>query len=181
MRRRVKVISGGQIGADMAALRAAKSCGLPTGGVAPAELVLKHNLGFYGVTVFPPSSRPMPLAERLVKRSMHNVDTSQATIAFRFGPSVGTDKTIGYATSKQWRSAVVESPGGNFEMATKYKPVFVVVNMDNAERCADEIVNFIKKINVWVINVCGPREWPVIENYEKRVEEVLKLAFSSCV
>lgn len=181
MRRRVKIISGGQTGADIAALRAAHSQQIPTGGFAPAELIHKHRLGIYGVTVFPPTNSLMSFTERLIKRSMHNVDTSQATIAFRFGPSIGTDKTIGYATSKRWRPAAIEPSGVNFAMHTMYKPVFVVVDISNPEKCADEIVDFIKKSKVQVINICGPREWPAIQNYEKRVEEVLTLAFSMFV
>jgi hypothetical protein len=34
-----KVISGGQTGVDQAALRAAKACGIPTGGWAPIDLL----------------------------------------------------------------------------------------------------------------------------------------------
>jgi len=43
----------------------------------------------------------MSYAQVYVMRSMRNVDDSDATIAFRLEPSIGTDKTLGYCLTKK--------------------------------------------------------------------------------
>lgn len=180
MRRTLKIISGGQTGADMAALRAASKLGIPTGGVAPAELISKLKLGEYGITPFVYPGRTASLKERLVGRSMRNVDTAEAVIAFRPGPSTGTDKTIAYAISHRWRDFVPPKMDKNFTPSTSYKPTYLITDMSSPDDCADGIVCFIKKTKARVINVCGPREFPGVQDYEQRVEAILRIAFSAC-
>lgn len=180
MRRTLKIISGGQTGADIAALRAASKLGIPTGGVAPSELISKHKLGEYGITPFVYPGRNASLTERLVGRSMKNVDMAEAVVAFRPGPSVGTDKTIAYATSHRWKDFVMPKMDKNFTISTSYKPTYLIIDMHDPDGCADGIVSFIKKTKARVINVCGPREFKDVPDYEQRVEAILRIAFSAC-
>lgn len=58
-----KVISGGQTGADQAGLKAAKKCGIPTGGFIPPRFVTSNGpspwLGEeYGLVEIEPGSFP---------------------------------------------------------------------------------------------------------------------------
>jgi hypothetical protein len=180
MRRRAKIISGGQTGADIAALRAAASLGLATGGFAPAKLISDFKLGQYGVVPFVIPGRSASLAQLLVGRSMKNVDVCDAVIAFRPCPSTGTDRTIAYALSRKWRDFVPPKMDKNFAPSTAYKPVFLVTHMDDADACADGIAAFIKQKKATTVNVCGPRACRDVPDYEQRVEAILRIAFAAC-
>ncbi len=180
MRRRVKIISGGQTGADIAALRAASKLGLPTGGYSTPTLIKNFNLGQYGVVPFAISGRAVSHAELLVGRSKKNVDVCDAVVAFRPGPSTGTDRTIAYALSKRWKEFVPPKMDKNFTLSTSYKPVFLVTHLNDVDVCADGIAEFIKTTKATTVNVCGPREFPSIPDYEQRVETILRIAFAAC-
>lgn len=89
MNRIVKVISGGQTGVDQAGLRAAKACGLETGGTAPRGfrtddgpapwLAADYGLSEHASAEYPP-------------RTADNVMSADATILFG-APSPGTNLT----------------------------------------------------------------------------------------
>lgn len=78
----LKVISGGQVGADIAGLRAAEICGLPTGGWMPKGFRTQtgpldpYLVGKYGLAEMP--SRGYP------QRTMQNVIASDATIRLAY-------------------------------------------------------------------------------------------------
>ena len=172
----LKIISGGQTGADQAALFAARKCGLATGGWAPKDYLTLSGpapwLAEYGLVEMSSSN--------YVARSITNVQNSDATLAFRkqiivpslspsdFAPphtSSGTDKTIGYALTKKWVNVDLATP-------TTYKPVCIVSDVHSVEQ-QQKVVEFIRFYNVKVLNVCGHREtdmvrkeWTlVIENF----------------
>src|SRR3989338_2032377 len=116
-----KIISGGQTGADRAALRAAKALGFATGGMAPPNY--RTSAGYdralateYGLSQF--VGKSVSAAAGYIARSRHNVDAADATLAFRVRSSVGTDKTIGYCQTGEW--AVCK------EVPALYKPVLVI-------------------------------------------------------
>ena len=82
MPRKLKVISGGQIGVDIAALRAAKRAGLETGGLMPIGFIAQDGLHpeyreLYGIKEYPGG---------YASRTWGNVDASDATlrIAYRW-------------------------------------------------------------------------------------------------
>jgi hypothetical protein len=174
-----KVISGGQSGADMAALEAAKACGLLTGGVAPEQYITangkKPELGTeFGLRELIRAKES--LAQMYVRRSQLNVDESEATVAFRLQPSVGTDKTIGYCQSGKW----AKPDGGKFAKKP-HRPHLVVrdVSAANAEATAREIVEFVRLHKVAVLNVAGHRDDVTagVAQFQAAVFSILKRAF----
>ena len=135
----VKVISGGNTGADLAGLRAAKALGLETGGTSlpenttSTEINRRHfaELAALGL-VTPPLTTSF--SQACVLRSMKNVDDSGATVAFRTRASAGTDKTIGYAMMKEWQVRPLKNTD-HFEvfdaahMYGVYRPIIVIHEM----------------------------------------------------
>ena len=92
----MKVISGAQIGADIAGLRAAKRCDIETGGWVPAEGRIKGGflpedaLIYYGLQ--PTNSPGYPM------RTLNNVLDSQGTIRLAYNfESPGERLTLKYA------------------------------------------------------------------------------------
>lgn len=156
-----KIISGGQIGADQEALRAAFYLGIVTGGWAPKsfmtssgpmiDLKTKYNLKEIRESV------QLPLG--YIIRSQRNVDDSDATVAFKdFSiEGTGTDKTIGYCMTGKWKTC-------DFDFVGKpYKPIMVISIDDIIEKNSDfkkQLVLFARFIidnDVKILNVCGNR------------------------
>jgi hypothetical protein len=170
------VISGGQTGADIAALKAAKLCGLETGGVAPADYITadgaKPELGTeFGLKQLMRAKES--LSEMYVKRSKLNVEQGDVTISFRLQPSVGTDKTIGYCRDKNWAVARGKVP-------TKvYRPCLVINDVADEEKAGELVAEFLKKHAVLTVNVCGHRDDVTagITQFEDRVFRILVIAF----
>jgi hypothetical protein len=85
-----KVISGGQSGADLAGLMAARKLGLKTRGTAAPNFSTSEGargsvLKSFGLCAVPSKGS---LAEGYCRRSMINVDDSDATVAFRVKPKL---------------------------------------------------------------------------------------------
>ena len=107
MRTLTKIISGGQTGADIAGLKAAKRLGLATGGTAPPHFGTSKGsqeglLKSFGLNAIPLTTS---WESAYCSRSMLNVDNADATVAFRVKASPGTDKTIGYCVTKRWQNS----------------------------------------------------------------------------
>ena len=152
------IISGGQTGADMGALMAAKYLKLHTGGIAPVGFLTEAgpNLDLdkvYGLIELDTNGKKISRASMYTRRSILNVDNSDGTIAFRFRSSIGTDKTIGYCINKIWRYPKnIEHGIAN----TNYKPLLIIKDMrpDN-----DELIkSWLTQNNIVILNVCGHRE-----------------------
>lgn len=164
--RLVKVISGGQTGADRAGLEAAKILGIVTGGVAPkgwkTENGSDESLKEYGLQE---GSNGYP------QRTKKNVDIADATIVFRLHSGVGTDKTIGYAQTHTWCSRKESNDKG-------YRPVLVVTSLEDTN--ANKIVEFLQRNNVKVVNIAGHRESTSgVPNFSSRVRDILVTAFAA--
>lgn len=133
----IKVISGGQTGADQGGLEAARLLGLPTGGWAPAgyrtedgpQYSLQH---LYGLV-------EMPRAGYL-ERTIANARMSDATIIFGVH-SVGSRAT---------------------EKACNGKPYIWVFSSQPWERHADNyletVVLFLRQVHPSILNIAGNRE-----------------------
>ena len=173
----VKLISGGQSGADIAGLRAGRRLQLETGGFAPQGYRTARgadlSLASYGLIQLTGGD----FRSQYPRRSMMNVDAADATIAIRLGGSVGTDKSIGYALTKKWHSvstAVANDPRPpTSEPPTKYRPVLVVHSLDSEASVVMAIMVFVQRHRVRVLNVCGHREWPALHNFEGIIEDVI--------
>lgn len=163
----LKVISGGQTGADMAGLHAAKRAGLETGGTAP------YRIDGYGLTVL---TIPQNIKARYIKRSQLNVDAADATVAFRTKASAGTDKTIGYCIIGKWSSASAPPVGVSFwEPASVHKPVLVIIEMNQKSKTG--LLSFLADHRVRTLNVAGHRDNG--NGWEAAVETFLVDAFDN--
>lgn len=163
-----KVISGGQIGADMAALEAAYELGIPTGGVAPygytnikgvnMELKTKYGLEENGIGG--------TVAMQYARRSMLNVDAADATIAFQTESSTGTDRSVNYCRTGTWSEKV--------GCGMKHSPVHVISNLDPTnEKTMRDALDFLKQHNVKILNVCGSRNSKKFKDWHNRVKNFL--------
>lgn len=72
-----KVISGGQVGADIAALRAARHLGIPTGGWAPRGYKCKYGTNMELKALYGLEEHP---SDRYPPRTYENVKMADATL-----------------------------------------------------------------------------------------------------
>lgn len=130
-----KVISGGQTGADQAGLKAAKACGLETGGWLPNGCItLEGNcpelLAEYGMKEHPMSGYPA--------RTEANVKDSDGTIRFaKHFSSAGEKCTL---RAIRW-----------------FNRPYLDVHVDSLPPVA-EVVGWIKTNNIQVLNIAGNSE-----------------------
>jgi Circularly permutated YpsA SLOG family len=127
-----RIISGGQTGADQAALRAARAAGIPTGGFASLGWETEAGpapwLADWGLVECPEPGYPA--------RTIANVRESDATLWFGSTDSPGGRLTLG-TVRKHSKTSLVITPG--------VKP--------------SEVVGFLQR-NPWirVLNIAGNRE-----------------------
>ncbi|MFY2826060.1 putative molybdenum carrier protein [Ruegeria sp. MALMAid1280] len=130
----MKIVSGGQTGADMAALEFARHNGLDHGGWVPkgrtneAGRIPEHFTGLAETD-----------SEKVVERTRCNVASSDATLIFVDGStSPGTQQTIAFA----------EEAG---------KPHLVVDVRDGTATCARKVREWLQSTPATVLNIAGPR------------------------
>lgn len=172
----IKIISGGQTGADSAGLQAAKELNISTGGYAATnyqtEVGCHPILGSeYGLIPVKSKSNKS-VAYNYVQRSIKNVDLANATIAFRLHASVGTDKTIGYCQTGKWQTG---------EPKTKldgHRPVLVVTDLSLRAQTLNVIMirDFITNGSYATINICGHRASSTYKGYTEDIIKLLKMA-----
>jgi len=134
VKRELKIISGGQTGADRAALDAALDRGVPCGGWCPADRLAED-----GVIPAHYPVQPLPDGCGYDERTRRNVAESDATVIFCFGEPVGGSETT--------RQACVE-------MA---KPLLVIDADGDPPSAARAVEEFIDRHSVRTLNVAGPR------------------------
>ena len=135
----MKIISGGQTGVDRAALDAALSLGVPTGGWCP-----EGRLDECGI--IPPH---YPLQELpgggYMERTARNVSDADGTAIFHPGSlQGGTKATADFCTEKRKPCLAID--------ATAVSPA----------EAAEQLREFVQTNRVEVLNVAGPRssQWP---------------------
>lgn len=164
-----KIISGGQCGADIGALRAGLQLGLETGGTAPPGYQTSNgrNNELYSIYHLQELSQigVRSIADGYVKRSMKNVDNSDGTIAFRTHSSPGTDNTITYSTTHMWKKPSKNITEG--DQHTSYKPTLVITNLNNDANKL--IIEWLQKHKIKILNVCGHRD----HEFEQQVYDIL--------
>lgn len=142
-----KIISGGQTGADRAALDAGMECRFSIDGSCPEGRMAEDG----------PIDIRYPLNEikgGYLERTQKNVMDSDATVVFyASSPEGGTEQTLLYCIKK-------EKP---------YK--LIDIDLVNIDVASDKVVSFIHHHKVRVLNVAGPRmsDCPGIYAYVKRV------------
>jgi hypothetical protein len=154
------IVSGGQTGADIAGLIAAKSLGIQTGGWAPKGYRTENgdnpDLGeMYGLKEDESDQYP--------PRTMKNIDDSDGTICFLFRHSSGTEHTIGYCHTKTWCIRKTSKMDG-------YRPVLVVSKI--TEKTVEDIRSFIFENNIRVLNIAGHRE-STFRGIQNKVVDIL--------
>ena len=168
-----KIISGGQTGADTAALRSAKDNSFKTGGTAPPGFLtsvgkrpyLKTTYGLKEMKIIG-SKKSNPYY--YCQRSITNIKESDGTLAFRFKKSVGTDKTVGYCYTGKW----VDKYDKNDE--TFYKPVLVVDSFNTKSK--HKIIKFLDDHKIKTLNVCGHRDYIYMnQSFEKCVKDFMDI------
>ena len=189
-----KIISGGQTGADRAALEAALEFGFNTGGWAPPNFATCNGRDPLLGTKFHLSEIPFEGARlhvAYVIRSRKNVDDSDATVAFRFRPGNGTDKTIGYCITKSWKIAPLPEPP--LPIVSRHRPVLIIADSVHSSLGlthlsnpppswivdAQRLKNFILEFNVKTLNICGHRQDASDPGWQLRVTNFLRFFFTS--
>jgi ASC-1-like (ASCH) protein len=145
-----RIISGAQTGADQGALEAARDdLGIETGGHMTSDHMTKDGPRpdfekTYGMQTTKSTKYP--------PRSKKNIDSADASIAFRLKPSLGTDKSIGYARTGIWQKVLSASKDDG------HSPVLVLNNAENTRRNRKKIRDFIDRNEPRVLNIIGNSE-----------------------
>ncbi len=170
-----KIISGGQTGADLAGLLAAKKLGLQTGGTsAPLystsngrEAALLKSFGLVDIAL------KGSWQQAYCDRTMKNVIDANATVVFRVKASSGTDKTIGYAVKGKWQTVSFSTAGSVYEFpaSTSFRPVFVVLKLN--QEAGEALVRFLEKHKVKVLNIAGHRAGSDLPGWQENIESFL--------
>jgi len=171
-----KLISGGQTGADRAALEVAYETGITTGGWAPKDFLttrgkdptLGSKFKLQELLVDKKGKSFTSSSQMYVARSMKNVDDSDATIAFRVIPSKGTDGTIGYCMTKKWEMTQC--------LESLYKPCLVISDFKDIDTNVRRIKEFLLVNRVNTLNVAGHRD-EVVESYSENIKSLLTKVF----
>jgi hypothetical protein len=139
----IKVISGGQTGADMGGLQGAKALGLPTGGTAAAGWMTENgsnpNLQKYGLVE---GEKGNTAKETFNKRTVENIRNADGTAIF----------------------GNVNSPGSRFTVQAARdigKPVLHVpldIALNNRPIAAQQLRDFVEQNNIQILNIAGNRE-----------------------
>ncbi|HEX3601511.1 MAG TPA: putative molybdenum carrier protein [Lacipirellulaceae bacterium] len=149
---RITIISGGQTGADRAALDFAIERGLPHGGWCP-----RGRLAEDGPIPARYELRETP-SRKYAQRTEWNIRDSDATlvISIAVDPQGGTGLTI--------------------ELARRLGKPLLHVSQENAAASAAQIRTFLRENHVQLLNVAGPRasQEPEIDAF---VIEILQAAF----
>ncbi len=150
----MKIISGGQTGADRAALDAALELGFEYGGSVP-----KGRLAEDG----PVDLERYPCMTELTKgkylaRTRKNVVDSDATLVFTMGrPTGGTKRTV--------------------EFARKYGRRYLLIDLEKMSKGAavEEIKEWLVRIKPGILNVAGPKESTSPGMYSNVLQILLKV------
>jgi hypothetical protein len=129
-----KIISGGQTGADRAALNVAIELGIPHGGWCPRRRLAEDGVidGRYQLMETPGADS--------AQRTEWNARDSDGTVIFSIG-----DKLSGGSARTE-------------EFALNYhKPCLHLSRESNAEKAAEKLVEFVRGNRIAILNVAGPR------------------------
>lgn len=151
----MKIISGGQTGADQIALQIAKKCGLETGGTAPKDYLTESGSNFelktkYGLTESKYKSYP--------PRTKQNIKDSNATLIFKH-PSVDTNGT-----------------NLTVKLCKEMNKPYLIIDTDDYDM--DTITEFV--LDKQVLNIAGHRASKTkFLNYNDNIKIILKELFNS--
>lgn len=180
-----RIVSGGQTGADIAALRAARAFNekhktelIKTGGSCPTRFMTvdgpNAELAVFGLV--PLQENGTSLVEQYRTRSMMNIQNSDATLAFRFKSSAGTDCSISYATTKNWSMLKNEKIRNGDAPDTNFKPIIVITYLGSSTwGLIPKVRAFLIRHKVRTLNVCGNRD----KKNESEIQDFLEILFTN--
>jgi len=151
-----KIISGGQTGADQAALDAAMDLGIPHGGWIP-----KGRLTEAGPLPSKYKLKEMPSKDYL-KRTGQNVHDSDGTVIFSHGELTGGSK----------RTA-------DFAVAMKKPWIHIDLEKKLETEAAEALIKWVRSKGIKILNVAGSRASKDPEIYQK-VRIVIQIANGIC-
>jgi hypothetical protein len=129
-----KIISGGQTGADRAALDAGKESGFPIGGSCPAGRMAEDG----------PIDFSYPLEEiegGYEARTRKNVEDADGTVIFFEGYlHGGTEKTVAFCKELAKPCALID------------------IDLVPVDVAPDKVLSFVADHKIRVLNVAGPRQ-----------------------
>jgi len=141
----VKIISGGQTGADRAALDAGMESGFPVGGCCPAGRMAEDG----------PIDLRYPLKEiegGYESRTKRNVEDADGTVVFYEGYlHGGTEKTVNFCKESAKPHTIID------------------IDLAGVDAAIHKILSFVDDYKIRVLNVAGPRQshCPYIYRYVK--------------
>lgn len=148
MKRKVKIISGGQTGIDQMALRLAKEYGLETGGTAPKGYMTENgqNLELRNIYGLREDENP-----GYKHRTYQNVIDSDATLLFGNTSSPGSRQTI--------------------QMVIEYGD-FMLPNPDSTR-----VLQLIEQEKIKILNIAGNRETALLPSHKVQAEACMREVF----
>jgi len=154
----VKIISGGQTGVDRAALDAALKNGIDCGGSCPSGRL--DEVGRI------PDRYPVKELEHggFTERTLQNVKDSDGTVIIYFSNlSGGSAQTLQFCIAQKRPHQLIDAGA-----------IFI-------EDAAELILDFIRKHEIEILNVAGPRqsEWPDGYDYAFRALDIFLMPIDS--
>lgn len=152
-----KIISGGQTGADLGGLVAARRLGIATGGTAPKGFRTEKGpqvdaLTSYGLVEHPSANYQA--------RTRQNVQDADATLIIATAPdSDGTRLTM--------------------KFCDQYQKPYLVVHPDSDD-AANVIQDFLSRVRPSILNIAGNRE-SLSPGLERKTANILEIALSAAV
>ena len=168
-----KVISGGQTGVDLAALRAAYQLGIETGGTVPTDYLKKVDQREAAIRYKLVVIQNCPRFKlSLIRRTICNIKDSDGTLAIRVKASPGTDCAINYCKTGAWNKRWGE------HVTPPFRPVIVIDTF--TPRTIGLVRRFIVDRNIHTLNVCGSRGFPTLQVFgDMTLEAFLRCVFRS--
>lgn len=144
-----RIVSGGQTGADQAALRAAKACGIPTGGWAPRGWLTEDGPApWLGTDCGLAETRSPSYPER----ARLNVEYSDGTLWF------GDIESRGYRCTHDAALA-------------RFKPFLIVYA---GRTTPGEVLAWVEARNIRILNIAGNRASKAPPDFGDRVERFMR-------
>lgn len=185
-----RIVSGGEAGAERAALCAARAANVSTAGAAPPrfrteagfDLALRDSFGL----VADPDGAPEDDAARLARAS-RNVDAADATVVFALHEARGLRAIADYCRAGPGRRARPPARKRPRAAAARpHRPCLIVSALGNdvvAARAASSLLRFLQLFDVRALNVVGHATAGARRHadYAARVQACLEAALASHV
>jgi hypothetical protein len=142
----VKIISGGQTGADFGGLLAGKELGLKTGGIAPIGYRTESGSNYELKELGLEESNNRFYSDRTIK----NVRNSDGTVIFGNSNSVGSKSTIMYC-KRFGKPHIINPDSGSFQKWVSWNNIKILNVAGNRESVTPGICEKVKNFLITTI------------------------------